>query len=65
MLCSIVSGGFGFDSSQVKKTPLPLPVAGFVCFFCCYFAFLHHGPALPAYENENNQAKEYYERIAH
>jgi hypothetical protein len=29
------------------------------------FAYLDHDPALPDYENENNEAKEYDDRIAH
>jgi len=45
------------------RTPQPFPVAGFyglVC--CCFFADLHHDPALPKYENENNEAKKHVDR---
>jgi hypothetical protein len=49
---------------KAKKTPLPFPVAGFVVLFF-RFAFLDRNPAVPNYENENNEAKEYDDRVAH
>jgi hypothetical protein len=49
---------------QVKKNPASVSGCGvFGSFFS--FACLDHNPAVPDYENENNEAKEYDDRVAH